>query len=414
DPAALRRHLAAELPDHLVPTAVVTLDRLPLTPNGKLDRRALPAPDFTTAVTGHTPRTPREEILCGLFADILGLPRVGIHDNFFELGGHSLLATRLISRIETALGVRHTIRSLFESPTVAALAQRPDSGSGAGQGGGAGDALAALLPLRPGGSRPPLFCVHPAGGLSWCYSGLLSSLGPEVPLYGLQARGISGEEERPTSVDDMAADYVATLRAVQPDGPYHLLGWSYGGVVAHAIAAQLREQGQDVALLALLDAYPDPPAHGRVPGEREVLRLLLESIGREDLARETGADPDHPGTPGLPELLERVQEKDGGLAGLSADQVLSLVDIVTNNIRLIGTHEPAVYDGDVLFFTATEGEAAERGGERLSCDAWAPYVGGRMENHRIACEHAAMTDPEPLRIIGSVISRNLSHRASRP
>ncbi|MFC5326153.1 phosphopantetheine-binding protein, partial [Bradyrhizobium oligotrophicum] len=122
-PVALRRALTEQLPDYMVPAALVLLDALPLTPNGKLDRKALPAPNFSP-VSIRSPRTPQEEVLTGLFAEILGLAQLGIDDNFFDLGGHSLLATRLISRIRSTLGVELAIRTLFEAPTVAELAKR--------------------------------------------------------------------------------------------------------------------------------------------------------------------------------------------------------------------------------------------------------------------------------------------------
>ena len=205
DAGTLRGHLARVLPDYMVPSAFVVLERLPLTANGKLDRSALPAPERLGGTAGRSARTPQEEVLCGLFAEVLGLERVGIDEDFFALGGHSLLATRLISRIRSTLGIELAIRTLFETPSVAALCE------GLNESRPGHSLLDALLPLRTSGDLPPLFCIHPGGGLSLSYAGLLRHLPPDRPVYGLQARGIVQPEMAPATLEDMAADYSRTI-----------------------------------------------------------------------------------------------------------------------------------------------------------------------------------------------------------
>ena len=269
DAAALRAHLAGLLPDYMVPAAFVVLPRLPLTPNGKLDRRALPAPEAPVATLRRLPRTPHEEVLCGLFAETLGLAQVGIDDNFFELGGHSLLATRLIGRIRAALDVEIAIRSLFEAPTVEALARQLTADAPSHSD------FEPLLPIRRSGNSRPLFCVHPAGGFSWPYSRFIRHIPPDHPIYGLQARNLTEQDAFPETIEDMAADYLNLIREIQPAGPYNLLGWSFGGLVAHAIATRLQSIGEEVALLALLDSYPSDRETLLLPNDQEREKEVL-------------------------------------------------------------------------------------------------------------------------------------------
>jgi nonribosomal peptide synthetase DhbF len=237
DPAALRRALLSSLPGPMVPAAMVLIDRIPRTPNGKLDRKALPPPLFASS-QGRAPRTRREEVLTSLFAEVLGLRTVSIDDDFFELGGYSLLSVRLISRIHSALGIALPLRILFEAPTVSQLASQLETATQT-------EALEVLLPLRAGGSVPALFCIHPATGLSWPYTGLIPHLGPDIPIYGLQSRGVKGEEPPASDIDAMAEDYLAVIRRVQAHGPYRLLGWSFGAIVAHAIATKIQKGGRE-------------------------------------------------------------------------------------------------------------------------------------------------------------------------
>ncbi|MHB9999366.1 amino acid adenylation domain-containing protein [Bacillus spizizenii] len=391
DTAELRKYAAERLPDYMVPSAFVTMKELPLTPNGKLDRKALPAPDFAAAVTGRGPRTPQEEILCDLFMEVLHLPRVGIDDRFFDLGGHSLLAVQLMSRIREALGVELSIGNLFEAPTVAGLAERLEMGSSQ-------SALDVLLPLRTSGDKLPLFCVHPAGGLSWCYVGLMTNIGTEYPIYGLQARGIGQREELPKTLDDMAADYIEQIRTIQPKGPYHLLGWSLGGNVVQAMATQLQNQGEEVSLLVMLDAYPNHflPIK-KAPDDEEALIALL-ALG--------GYDPDSLGDKPLDfETAIEILRRDGSaLASLDESVILNLKNTYVNSVGILGSYKPKTFRGNVLFFRST---IIPEWFDPIEPDSWKPYINGQIEQIDIDCRHKDLCQPEPLAQIGKVLAVKL-------
>ncbi len=246
----LRAFLAERLPDYMIPSSFVTLDRLPLTPNGKIDRKALPAPEKADAtVTGNfvAPRNPIEQALANIWAEVLKVKQVGIHDDFFELGGHSLLAVRLFTQITKLTGKDLPLVTLFQAPTIERLAAilRQE---------GWETPWASLVPIKAGGAKPPFYCVHGVGGNILEYLDLAKYMDADQPFYGLQAVGLDGK--RPTenlTVEQMAAYYIGEIRAFQPRGPYYLGGSSFGGLVAYEMAQQLCAADEQVALLAFFD-----------------------------------------------------------------------------------------------------------------------------------------------------------------
>ena len=203
------------------------------------------------------PRTPVEELLAGIWAELFGLERVGAADDFFDLGGHSLLAVRLMARIEHVFGLKLPISALFEAPTVEHLA-------GAIQ--GAPLRRSALVRLHPGGSGLPLFLVHPAGGDVFDYVELAKRLGTDRPVYGVQA--VAEGNGHPLRMEDLAAHYLASVREVQAEGPWLLAGWSSGAVMAYEMARQIESSGGATSLLALIDP---PPSGGTQRSRRRNL-----------------------------------------------------------------------------------------------------------------------------------------------
>jgi amino acid adenylation domain-containing protein len=255
----LRRFLRDKLPEYMVPSTFVMLAKMPLTPNGKVNRRALPAPEQSDVASSGTfvaPQDPVESELVKMWETILRIHPLSIKDDFFELGGHSLLAVRLMQRIEQIFGKKLPVATLFQARTIEQLAAilRHDAWA---------PRWSYLVPIQNHGSKPVFFCVHGAGGVVLRYYDLARHLGPQQPVYGLQAQGLDEKQPFHTCVEDMAASYIGEIRSVQPHGPYFLGGYSFGGVVAFEIAQQLRAQGEESKLVVLFDTFCPSPLEAK-------------------------------------------------------------------------------------------------------------------------------------------------------
>ncbi|MFE4369084.1 amino acid adenylation domain-containing protein [Streptomyces sp. NPDC056835] len=271
-----------------------------------------------------------------------------------------------------------------------------------------GSGIGVLLPLRESGDRPPLFCVHPAAGIAWSYAGLTGPLGTDQPVYGLQARGLDGEEVLPASLQEMAADYVDHVRSVRPTGPYHLLGWSFGGLVAHEMAVQLQLSGEEVGLLAVLDAYPADRARDSAGGPTarvtggDVLAMVLEFFGY-DPSGWAGESLTYP------RFVEIAREQTGLLASFDEQRVAAVARIFANNSALSYAHKPGRFTDGPLVFTARETSP------EVARELWRPLVdAGGVEILPIDRTHGELGRPGPLGDVAQVLSQRLKARSATP
>ena len=389
DPKRLRAFAAEFLPRQLLPAAIVSLDRLPLTPTGKLDDSALPTPDFTDSAGYRAPNTPAEQAVAEIFADVLGISSpIGADDDYFDLGGNSLSAVRVIAALRERLDATVTLAVMLTDPTPAGIA------AGLTQTDGDETGLDVLLPIRPRGTRIPVFFVHPIVGLSWCYGGLARYLDDDRPMYGLQTPGVCELEEPPSSLSGLAARYLREIRRVAPEGPYHLVGWSLGGVIAHDLAVQLQRGGQHVASLTLLDSFAAQPVPDAGAEEMQAVDLLagLGITGPFDLVH---------GSLQSSTLGDLLVEVEGLLPTVSAEHIRRLIAAAEHNARLLRAHTPGVFDGPALLFSATRDDQGS-----AAAETWSGHVRSITE-HAVDTTHWQICAPDALAVIGPALAEHL-------
>lgn len=375
DLEVLRSQLSEHLPAHMVPVVIVSLSAFPLSANGKLDRKALPAPVNQVGSSGRAPQAGLESLIAGLFAHLLGVESVGADDDFFALGGHSLLAMRLAADLRRELQQPVAVGQVMVASTVAALAaalSQPQSDRQAVKAG-----FSEVLQLR-GGRGNPLFCIHPASGFAWQFSLLPRYLPGSWPVLGIQSPRPHGAIATSRDMDSLCDHHLATLRQVQPQGPYHLMGYSLGGTVAQAMAVKLQAQGEEVAFLGLLDTYPPETQDWNAPIEAEA----LEEVERERALFMAAAGDEQ-------------QEKQEMFAQIQANY--------DDSVGLLSGAKTPVYEGETTLFVATQtlpaGETPE--------DIWRPYV-KQLRTYHLDCSHITMMSPETLKVLGPILQQVFS------
>ncbi|MFF1402156.1 amino acid adenylation domain-containing protein [Streptomyces sp. NPDC058294] len=363
DVPVLTAYLAESLPAHMVPTALVSLPALPLTPNGKLDVRALPAPGTPVpSRAGRVPRTPAERALAEVFSEVLGLDEVDADGDFFALGGDSLRSVEVVSRAAKA-GLTLALSDVFAHRTPAALAAASVTA------GPRAPATVPLLAIRPHGTAAPLFCVHGGVGFGLPFAELAAHLDAGRPVYALQSDGVAAEPgawDRPADVPSLAALYVERLRQVQPHGPYHLLGWSFGGLVAHEMAVRLQAAGERVAFLAALDAFPVAPGDPG-PTDEEIRSVFLAHHARGTAITEGDLD--------------------------------RLMTVMRHHTDIAREFTPGRFTGPLTLFVAVHGQPAPTA--ELAA-RWRPHLDGPLTVHEIACGHEEMLGGAAVRRIGAL------------
>lgn len=406
----LRQNLAQRLPDYMLPSAFVFLDSLPLTPNGKLDRQALPAPEYTGSTASHVPAQSLDETrLVLVWQETLGVHPVGVTDNFFELGGHSLLAAQIVQRMRRSLQRDIALQQLFKTPTIRGLLQSLDD---------ARSTTSSFVPLRTGNGRadqhqdaeerPPLFLFPPGDGVVFPYTTLLPYIPGAQPVYAQQSRGIYDDLPPFESLEALAAGSIEEMKTIQPAGPYTVGGWSFGGMVAFEVARQLTQQGDTVAFLGVMDAYPQASGHTTAPDDLTPLdelqgffyllgdilggdyRSLGDELFAEALAQEEA----------VTWLLERMQEQGVQLV-MDPAIIQRIWQTLKHNSQLMRTYQPQPYAGPISLFWAEESAPAD-GVARWQALALQP-----LDAVQVRGEHLTMLNAEHVDILGRALAARL-------
>lgn len=376
----VRNDLEQVLAAPLVPRLWSVVEQIPRNDDGNVDVNALPGasqPRDPALGDYVPPRTEMEERLTAIWAEILGVEPIGVEDSFLELGGDSMSAMALMARLESDFESKLPLVSLFQRPTIAHLASLIENHSGE-------SADNTMIPLRAEGEGTPLFCVHPAGGTVFCYLDFAKHLRSGSPVYGIQAQGLDGLQPPHDTLEAMATHYVQAMKAVQPQGPYQVCGWSSGGVLAFELACQLEAAGDEVSLLALFDA--GIPRPGESFDEKDIvpmLGLMFPGESPEQIDALRQAEPEEQ----MNFFKERAEVAQILFAGSAGTQIQHVYHVFQANMAAVVAYQPRTFSGRVVLFRAEDQATPMHEDPQLG---WGPWASQGVEVHEVPGSHLTM------------------------
>ena len=390
DLQVLKHTLQQTLPSYMLPSAFVILDKIPLTATGKVDRQFLLNQAVDSVDNAHyvAPMTDTEQQLADIWQQLLNVPRISIFDNFFDLGGHSLLAVRLMAEITHHFHKELALSDLFKNPTIAGLAdcltqkQTDDS---------------PLVVLQSQGQKAPLFLIHAATGQVLCYRELVNALGDLQPCYGLEAKPIQQHH-----IESIAANYITHIKRVQTSGAYYLAGWSLGGVIAYEMARQLKNAGENVALLALIDSYTPAQLHA-------IEQDALEQYGQDNLlfmqfAQTLGlANNTSNSDFDLQARLTELGQQLGDTSDTTLNKLNHLFTVYKTHNEAMNQYQPQTYTGRVTLFTSHKQFETNHQG----IDNWSTLSGGNIQIIDITGDHYSLLQNENVQVLATLLKKHL-------
>ncbi|MFL1598115.1 amino acid adenylation domain-containing protein [Gordonia amicalis] len=423
----LRRSAVESIAPHCVPSTLTIVDEIPVDDDGRPDHARMSTMIGTAARDADVPERPEapvgewEVLVAECMSGVTGVPVTTAVQGFFDVGGTSLSAVRLVAELRRRTGLPVEVAWVFAGPTPRDLGARLAAHRDPERAGGPTAAAngGVVVPLRREGKRSPVFCVHPADGLAWLFGGLAPHL-DDRPVYGLQDPYVVAGDLPDATVHDLAVRYVDEIRRIAPDGPYHLVGWSIGGLIAQEMAVELRLRGAEVGVLGLLDSFPADDAEpatvwtddGEMSLDIDARELAAELLGgwRAVIDVDELVDPAHPGSVAPETIAAAIRDKAIGLGLLDAESFDRMLQRMTSSAERTIAHRPRPYDGDAMLVVATDGEEDSTD---EAPNRWAHYLRGDITRIDIDTDHLGIVGSQALAEFGPRIDAALNDAESR-